>query len=79
MTQFQRTQAQIETEIDDQRIGSVLVAVGWTMLGMVFILGIYTFSAIRQGTPSWLWFEGVIGVIGLVLIAVGVKRRSRRH
>lgn len=79
MTQFQRTQAQIDAEIDDQRIGSVLAAVGWTMLGMVFILGIYTFSAIRQGTPSWLWFECVIGVLGLALIAAGAKRRSRRH
>jgi hypothetical protein len=77
MTNFQKTQAQIDSELDTQRSGSALLATGWTLLGMVFLLSIYTFSAIREGTPSWLYFEGVIGVIGLLLVGMGTMRRRR--
>ena len=79
MTQFQRTQAQIDAEIEDNFSGSVLLTVGWTLLGMAFLLGVYTFSAIRQGTPSWLVYEGLIGAVGLVLVVAGVRRRGRSH
>jgi hypothetical protein len=76
MDQFQRTQSQIDEKFATQRRGTVMMAVGWTLLGMSFLLGIYTFSAIREGTPSWLWYESVIGVLGLVLIAIGMMRRK---
>lgn len=68
---------QVDERLGTERSGTVMLAVGWTLLGMVFLLGIYTFSAIREGTPSWLWYEGVIGGLGLLLIAIGTIRR--RH
>lgn len=77
MAQLQRTQQQTDSKLSAQRDGAVLMAVGWTLLGMFFLVGIFTFSAIREGTPSWLIFEALIGIPGLVLVGLGMARRNR--
>ncbi len=77
MTNLQRTQQQTDSELGAQQDGAIMMAVGWTLLGMFILVGIFTFSAVRQGTPSWLIFEALIGIPGLVLVGLGVARRHR--
>lgn len=62
---------------ENRRFGSVLLMVGWILLGMAGITGIYVFQDIREGTFLWLVWNGVLGVLGLGFVAVGTHYRRR--
>ncbi|HWR36101.1 MAG TPA: hypothetical protein VN622_09560 [Clostridia bacterium] len=74
MAQIQRTQ---DAEIDAQRTGSLLLTLGWLVLAVDALLGIYAFPAIRDGSQSWLWLVAILGVIGFTLLVAGSVKRSR--
>ncbi|WP_448072004.1 hypothetical protein [Georgenia yuyongxinii] len=55
--------------------GAVLVAVGavWTLQGLGLLGG-----SVMTGVTLWAVIGPVVGVAGLVLIALGVRGRARR-
>ncbi len=65
-----------DVRLGDLRWGSVLVATGWTLLGMAVLLSIYMFSDIRQGTSLMLWTVGCMGLLGLALVGIGMSKRG---
>lgn len=77
MTEFQRTQQEVDTVLDTRRTGSVYLVLGWIVLGVAALLAIFVFNAIRDGDSMWLWFTGILGVVGLALVARGAYVRSR--
>lgn len=70
------TTDQEDLRLSTLRLGSVFLACGWTLLGMAILLSIYTFSDVRQGTSLMLWLVGLMGSLGLALVAVGEVKRS---
>jgi hypothetical protein len=68
--------AQEDARISQQRTGSQTMIIGFVILGMGAVLGIYTFVDLREGTHLMLTMSGVLGLIGLVLIAIGEYKRA---
>ena len=67
-----------ETRFQSERqLGSDLLMLGWVLLGMCAIAGIFVFQDIREGTHMWLAFEAIVGIVGLALVGVGTY--LRRH
>jgi hypothetical protein len=75
MPGFDRDQVAIDNSVENRRLGSVLLTIGWILLWMDAILGIFFFISLRNGSwfwPIWLAIEGFIGV---VLIMMGTRYR----
>ncbi len=68
--------AQEDARLRQQRTGSQTMIVGWVILGMAAILGIYNFVDFTEGTYLMLATSTVLGIIGLVLIAIGEFKRA---
>ncbi len=60
----------------EQRTGSQLMITGTIFFGMGTLLSIFDFSDWRQGTHLMLFYSGILLLIGLVLISVGIYKRS---
>ena len=54
-----------------QRRGSVALAVGWTLLAMAMVVGIYVFQDIREGTHFFVAYAGFMALLGLISIGYG--------
>jgi len=85
MPGFDRDQVAIDNTVENRRMGSLMLTVGWILLWMDAMLGIYFFASLRDGSwfwPIWLGLQGVAG-LGLVILgtyyrhAVGVTRLSQ--
>lgn len=62
---------------ENRRVGSLMLTIGWILLGMNGLAAMFFFQSIREGTKLWLIWGAVVGIIGLALIAIGtVKRRQ---
>ncbi len=77
MAEFQRTQAQVDVALESRRMGSQTMIIGWIILGMAALVGIYVFSAVRDGDLTWPTYVGIMFVIGLGLVLGGAFIRSR--
>jgi hypothetical protein len=60
----------------EQRTGSQLMITGTIFFGMGALLSIFMFSDWRQGTRLMLYYSGTLLLIGLVLISIGMYKRS---
>ncbi len=69
-------QAQEDARLQEQRVGSQTMILGFVILGMAAILGIYVFVDIREGTHLMLAVSGTLGLIGLILIGYGEHKRA---
>jgi hypothetical protein len=56
--------------------GNTLVTVGKVLLWMDFLLLAFVFVGLRSGSDFWMWWVIVEGVVGLVLIEVGSRKRG---
>jgi len=78
MAELQRKPAQEDAAIEGRRSGSLMMVLGWIILGMAALVGIFVFNAIRDGDMMWPTFAGILGVIGLGLVIAGARARHRR-
>ena len=51
--------------------GSVAMTVGWIILGMAALCGLFLFQTFREGTLLWRNLTLVMGAIGFVLVLWG--------
>ncbi len=62
---------------ENRRLGSFMLVLGWILMAMNGIAGIFVFQTIREGSHMWLVWTAVVGIIALALIALGtIKRRQ---
>lgn len=71
MPGFDRDQVAIDNTVENRRLGSILLTVGWILLWMDAILGIFFFISLRDGSWFWPIWLGIEGVVGLVLVIMG--------
>jgi hypothetical protein len=77
MSEFQRTQSEVDSSIDSGHRGGAALMVGAVFLGMAGVLGIFNFSALRDGDMFWPTYSTIVGLIGVVCVAYGAMIRSR--
>ncbi len=65
-----------DAHLAELRTGSVWMVTGFIFLGFAALLGIYDFMDVREGSSTMLVTTGILGLIGLALIAYGELRRS---
>lgn len=58
------------------RTGNTLVTVGKVLLWMDFLLLAFVYVGIRSGSDFWMWWVIIEGVVGLVLLEVGSRKRG---
>jgi hypothetical protein len=56
--------------------GSIAMVVGWIILGMAALCGLFLFQTFREGTLLWRNMTLVMGAIGFVLVLWGNYRRK---
>jgi hypothetical protein len=62
--------------IERQRSGLVLMTVGKVLLWMDFLLLAFVYVGLRAGSDFWMWWVLAEGILGLVLLEIGSRRRG---
>jgi hypothetical protein len=62
--------------VHEQRLGSVLVTVGWVLIAMDCILAVWIWVGLRSGSEMWLWWAIGEGILGFALIFIGRHKRQ---
>ena len=62
--------------VHEQRLGSVLITVGWVLIAVDCILAVWIFVGLRGGSDMWLWWVIVEGILGFGLIFFGRHKRQ---
>jgi hypothetical protein len=62
--------------VHEQRLGSVLITVGWVLIAMDCILAVWIWVGLRSGSEMWLWWVIVEGIVGLGFIFFGRHKRQ---
>ena len=75
MPGFDRDQIAIDNTVENRQLGSIMLTIGWILLWMDAILGIYLFQSLREGDKFWPIWLGIEGVIGLALVILGTRYR----
>ena len=75
MPGFDRDQLAIDNTVENRRLGSVLLTVGWILLWMDAVLGVFFFISLRNGSWFWPIWLAIEGVLGLVLVIMGTRYR----
>lgn len=60
----------------EQRRGSVMSIVGWTLIGFDCLIAVWIWVGLRSGSEFWLYWVAIEGVIGLALVWLGARRRA---
>jgi hypothetical protein len=75
MPGFDRDQVAINNTVENRQLGSVMLTIGWILLWMDGILGIFFFQSLREGSLFWPVWLAIEGVIGLALVIAGTRYR----
>jgi hypothetical protein len=75
MPGFDRDQAAIDNTVENRRLGSVMLTLGWILLWMDAVLGVFFFISLRNGSLFWPIWLAIEGVLGLALVIMGTRYR----
>jgi len=75
MPGFDRDQAAIDSTVENRRLGSVMLTLGWILLWGDAVLGVFFFQSLRDGSLFWPVWLAVEGLAGLVLVIMGTQYR----
>jgi membrane protein implicated in regulation of membrane protease activity len=75
MPGFDQDQVAIDNTIENRRLGSVLLTLGWILLWVGAMYGIFFFNSLRDGSWFWPISLAVVGVLGVILVVMGSRYR----
>ncbi len=75
MPGYDRDQVAIDNTVENRQLGSILLTIGWILLWMDALLGMFFFQSLRNGSWFWPIWLGIEGVIGFVLVIMGTRYR----
>jgi hypothetical protein len=58
-----------------QRTGSVMRLLGWILIAFDCLIAAWIWVGLRSGSDLWLYWVIIQGVVALVLIWLGTRRR----
>jgi len=62
-----------------ERHGEVYLTVGKALLGMELILVCFVDISLRTGSRLFVWWVVAEGLLGVLLLAIGVRQKSEAH
>jgi len=75
MPGFDRDQVAIDNTVENRQLGSIMLTIGWILLWMDALLGVFFFQSLRNGSMFWPIWLAIEGVIGLALVIMGTRYR----
>jgi hypothetical protein len=75
MPGYDRDQVAIDNTVENRQLGSIMLTIGWILLWMDGILGIYFFQSLSNGSMFWPIWLTIEGIAGLVLVIMGTRYR----
>jgi hypothetical protein len=75
MPGYERDQVAIDNTVENRRLGSILLTLGWILLWGDAILGAFFFQSLRDGSMFWPIWLAAEGILGLVLVIMGTSYR----
>jgi hypothetical protein len=75
MPGYDRDQVAVDNTVENRRLGSVMLTLGWILLWGDAVLGVFFFQSLRNGSMFWPIWLAVEGVIGLALVMMGSRYR----
>jgi len=76
MEDLRQKTAASDLALREQRRGSVMSIVGWTLIGFDCLIAVWIWVGLRSGSEFWLYWVAVEGVIALARIWLGARRRA---
>ena len=65
-----------EGMVERNRSGMALITVGKVLLWMDFLLLAFVLEGLRDGSQMWMWWVLGEGILGLLLIEIGMRKRG---
>ena len=75
MAGFDHNQAAIDNTVENRRLGSIFLTLGWVLLWFDAMLGVFFFISLRSGSLFWPIWLAIEGVLGLALVIMGTRYR----
>jgi hypothetical protein len=75
MPGYERDQVAIDNTVENRRLGSIFLTLGWILLWGDAILGAFFFESLRDGSMFWPIWLAVQGLAGMVLVIMGTRYR----
>ena len=60
----------------EARVGAAMITAGKVLLWMDLLLLIFVYVGIKSGSHMWMWWVLGEGLLGVVLIAFGSRKRA---
>lgn len=60
----------------EARVGAAMITVGKVLLWMDVLLLIFVYTGLKSGSHMWMWWVLGEGLLGIILIAVGTRKRA---
>src|SRR5271165_2105953 len=75
MPGYECDQVAIDNTVENRRLGSIMLTLGWILLWGDAVLGAFFFISLRDGSMFWPIWLAVEGLLGLVLVIMGTRYR----
>ncbi len=75
MPGYERDQVAMDNTVENRRLGSILLTLGWILLWGDAVLGVFFFQSLRDGSLFWPIWLAVEGLAGLALVVMGTRYR----
>jgi len=75
MPGYERDQVAIDNTVENRRLGSAMLTLGWILLWGDAVLSAFFFVSLRDGSMFWPVWLAIEGLAGLVLVIMGTRYR----
>jgi hypothetical protein len=70
--------AEEEHLLQNRRLGSQMLTIGWILLAAAIMAGmLFGFQSLREGSSLMLVGAAVLGVVGITLVAIGTGKKRQ--
>lgn len=76
MPAFDPDQVALDNTVENRRLGSIMLTLGWILLWVdVVLAAMFFFISVRNGSLFWPIWLTVQGLLGVVLVFAGTRYR----
>ncbi len=75
MPDFEHDQSAIDNSVENRRLGTIMLTIGWILLWFDAMLFVFFYSSLRDGSMFWPVWIAIQGILGLGLVLAGTRYR----